>query len=146
MHKKTKHCNTCDKTLDISMFYSRTHKMSVTWCSVCKVCMQAARKKWRKDNPQKYKDQKRRATLRREYNITKEEYDSMNNKQRGVCAICSGDNSGSTKFQFLVVDHDHSSGYVRGLLCSRCNMALGGFRDSPDMLHNALEYLDQFRC
>ena len=106
--------------------------------------MQASRKKWRKDNPQKYKEQKRRATLKREYNITKEEYDRLNDKQGGVCAICSGDNSGSIKFQFLVVDHDHSSGFVRGLLCSKCNMALGGFRDDPNILYNAFEYLSNF--
>jgi hypothetical protein len=39
------------------------------------------------------------------------------------------------------VDHNHSSGKVRGLLCNRCNRAIGMFEDSPELLLSAISYL-----
>lgn len=50
------------------------------------------------------------------------------------CVICGSDES-------LVVDHDHHTGQVRGMLCNRCNMGLGHFRDDPDLLEFARMYL-----
>lgn len=65
--------------------------------------------------------------------------------QDGVCAICrNGEASKSNRGhrrRRLTVDHDHETGQVRGLLCSGCNLALGGFRDSPDLLLAAASYL-----
>lgn len=55
------------------------------------------------------------------YNITSNTYHELHRIQRGVCAIC-GDKSS------LVVDHDHATNQVRGLLCSRCNNGLGCFK------------------
>lgn len=51
-----------------------------------------------------------------------------------VCAICGGKEK-------LVVDHDHETDKVRGLLCFFCNLGLGNFRDNPQLLKKAIEYL-----
>lgn len=53
------------------------------------------------------------------------------------CAICGGSD------RRLVVDHDHRTNTVRGMLCDMCNLALGGFLDSPDILRRAATYLER---
>jgi hypothetical protein len=56
------------------------------------------------------------------------------------CVIC-----GETQKMQLAIDHDHATGRVRGALCSRCNLGLGHFRDSPQLLRYAALYLEG-RC
>lgn len=68
--------------------------------------------------------------------LSAEEYDTLLQRQKGVCAIC-----GRKPEERLVVDHDHSSGKVRGLLCSPCNLGLGIFEDDPGRLVAGAEYL-----
>lgn len=74
------------------------------------------------------------------YGITVEQYDEMLVAQGGVCAICKTlpEADGRTPLQ---VDHDHSTGRIRGLLCSPCNTAIGSLRDDPQLLAAAMEYL-----
>jgi hypothetical protein len=83
------------------------------------------------------------ADLRRRYNITEANYYEMLEKQDYKCATCKSSDPigyrGSDKF---CVDHDHSTGEVRGLLCNHCNRALGLVRDNRQTLQNMLQYLD----
>lgn len=79
----------------------------------------------------------------RVYGISLDTYLDMAESQNFVCKICGkpnfrmkGCHSGS-----LLVDHDHETGKVRGLLCHNCNRALGLFHDDPVALSSALEYL-----
>lgn len=65
------------------------------------------------------------------------EYEQMLHEQNGKCAICGQEDEHFN----LAVDHCHSKGQVRGLLCSQCNRGLGLFKDSPDLLAKAAEYL-----
>lgn len=76
--------------------------------------------------------------MQRAYGITLDEYEALLTAQRGGCAICSGVNKDGRN---LFVDHDHTTGAVRGLLCNLCNRALGNFRDSVDLLDAAITYL-----
>ena len=81
-------------------------------------------------------DNSRRQRMRRQ-GVTLKEYDRMLAKQGGVCAIC-GEPPAKIR---LAVDHCHTTGKVRGLLCLRCNMGLGYFTDDPAKLEAAIEYL-----
>jgi hypothetical protein len=85
----------------------------------------------------------RRSNLKRGYGITPEDYQAMHDAQEGVCAICKCPASGKAKQSSrLVVDHNHVTGEVRGLLCLSCNRALGWFRDDREVLLAALQYLE----
>lgn len=77
--------------------------------------------------------------LIRNYGITSAEYDEMFEAQDGVCAICGQEEQ--VKTRGLSVDHCHTTGKVRGLLCSYCNMGLGLFKDDTESLINAVKYL-----
>ena len=65
-------------------------------------------------------------------------YNELLFDQGGVCAICDGVNASG---KFLAVDHDHETGAVRGLLCSRCNSGLGLMKDDPERLLRAIQYI-----
>lgn len=98
----------------------------------------AARRKWKRNNPDKVAHSKRNGRLKREYNITIAQYDTMHLYQGGVCAICGLANQ---RGQRLAVDHDHKTSKVRGLLCDLCNRGLGLFGDNQTRLLKALLYL-----
>ncbi|WP_234040356.1 endonuclease VII domain-containing protein [Micromonospora coerulea] len=72
--------------------------------------------------------------MRRRYGIGEKEFQELLAEQGGVCAICDGEDP-----QHL--DHDHRTGWVRGILCFNCNGGLGQFRDSPARLARAITYL-----
>ena len=76
--------------------------------------------------------------LESRYGITADQYDVLVKKQKGQCAICKQPCTVNTK---LSVDHNHTTGKVRGLLCHRCNLALGLFKDDVNRLQAALNYL-----
>lgn len=71
------------------------------------------------------------------FGITQEEYNKMLESQNGVCAVCGGLNKGKG----LCVDHDHRTGKIRGLLCHKCNLALGMAEDNLETLKNLVTYL-----
>ena len=83
--------------------------------------------------------EKRDAVIRKQYGITLEEYNNMLEAQDYKCAICN--NEDEVKGRKLAIDHCHTTGSVRGLLCGKCNRALGLFYDNRELLHNAIQYL-----
>ncbi|MBE3040306.1 MAG: endonuclease VII domain-containing protein [Chloroflexi bacterium] len=84
-----------------------------------------------------------RGYLRRKYGITVEARGVLLAKQRGACAICGTPEVGGPR---LHVDHDASSGKVRGLLCGNCNRGIGIFKHSSGRLLSAVEYLGRSIC
>lgn len=83
--------------------------------------------------------------LERNYGISLNDYLQRLNAQRRRCRLCGGE--GFTMAEHhqlkLVVDHCHSTGRVRGLLCHNCNRALGLLRDDPATLRRAISYLSK---
>lgn len=90
--------------------------------------------KWRKENPRGH----RKWALQYFYGITLEEWDALVLSQEGRCAICQQPAE-------LTVDHCHTSGKVRELLCGLCNLGLGHFRDDPIRLRAAADYAERHR-
>ena len=83
--------------------------------------------------------------LRRNYQLTNEQYEAMVESQHRACAICGTHESlllpHKSQPGYLHVDHDHTTGVVRGLLCNPCNTALGNVREDPLIVHALLAYL-----
>ena len=80
--------------------------------------------------------------LAREYQMPLDEWEAKNTAQSGLCMIC---NQPCPTGRRLAVDHDHITGQNRDLLCSLCNRALGLFRDSVNIVHNAAAYLERWK-
>lgn len=111
-------------------------------------------RQYRKEHPDKHKAATQRCwerlgkehryglQLKRAYGMTSADYEKMLNSQSGCCAIC-GIPAGKIKRGGgrLVVDHDHETGKVRGLLCHKCNRGIGQFNDDITLLDSAKRYL-----
>lgn len=92
-------------------------------------------KQWRLDNPEKWKLCYRRAFIKKKYGLTIEQLEEMEKEQGGKCKCCH-------EVKRLVVDHCHTTGKIRGLLCSTCNTGLGHFRDDIEKLKLGIKYLE----
>lgn len=121
-------CSKCNKNLSLENFYKRKDLSSGTQ-SWCKECQHKRTKEY------KQKVGYRKYNLKAAYNITQEEYISLLNKQNGKCKIC-----GNSKK--LLIDHNHSTGQIRGLLCHNCNIALGHIFDNPVIASRLTQYLN----
>ena len=75
----------------------------------------------------------------RSFGLTQDQYDTMLTGQNSSCAICHTSEPGG--WGTFHIDHCHTTGKVRGLLCHHCNVGLGHFRDDPTSLSRAIAYL-----
>lgn len=88
----------------------------------------------------------RRVALRRNYGLTIEVVEAMIASQSGRCGICHQpftDQGARDKTKRPHIDHCHSTGVVRGILCHHCNVLLGHAQDSPPLLKAAIQYLER---
>lgn len=119
-------------------------KKNVEW--LAPVGADFRRGKWTGDEISSYD---RAWNLKRKYGISVDEYDQLLVEQNGVCAICRSKESHvykSGKLKDLSVDHCHSTGKVRGLLCVKCNRALGYLDDSIERINRAITYLEKSKA
>lgn len=146
---KVKVCRTCGVVLTTNNAY--LNRKRGTLQSACKSCGSAYSREWvfknkvkeRLRQKQYYHKNKVRLTkiydrsrVIRKYGITHEQIEAMRVAQKGLCLICQ---SRPAK----AVDHCHTTKKVRGLLCTRCNMALGQMLDNPEWLRRAADYLEK---
>jgi hypothetical protein len=101
--------------------------------------LERSRKRYR-ENPEKYFNLK----LKKLYGIDADEYNKLFKEQNFCCAIC-GDNLAKVDKKHRFLDHDHISGKVRGILCRRCNLGIGFFKDDTNVLGLAIKYLEETR-
>jgi hypothetical protein len=120
------HCNTCG-ILKLDSEYYRNGKWRQGSCKSCHI--------------QKSNSVAKKNHLRRKYNISLEEYDAKLEKQHYCCALCG--KTQEEEKSALCVDHNHETGQIRDLLCRVCNRALGLFKDDPELLRKAAEYLER---
>lgn len=103
----------------------------------------AINRKWRAENAEYSKQRARELHLLTTYGLSIDDYNAMLESQGGACAICRRKpEQVKSKVSVLVVDHCHSSGKVRALLCYTCNYGLGQFADNPDLLKAATAYIE----
>lgn len=158
-----KRCKKCGEVKTRSAFYANKGCADGLRpdCKLCNLAAKKARyyadpkreiarvKEWQQANRERlnaYRRQYRKGRkaidreqhLRRKFGITQADYEAMLAAQSGGCAIC-GDRP--PEGVSLHVDHDHDTGVVRGLLCIRCNNALGALRESDEVVLRAAAYL-----
>lgn len=118
-------CSCCKQHKPLSSFHGKKEK-----ASRCRDCISAS-------------------FLRYRYNISLAEFNCFRDQQMGLCKICGTaleiSESSSLRTKNVAVDHCHSTGKVRGLLCSMCNKGLGCFSDNIASLEAAVLYLQEFR-
>ncbi len=142
-----KRCKKCGTFKDINEFQSATDTID-EHIGKCKTCMAQYMKEWEQANSDRRRKRSsewkmenpgyhRNWWLTKEYGISLIEFNKLVEDQKGLCAICE-EPPGK---KGLHADHCHANGSVRGLLCFRCNAALGMFRDNPRLLVNAIDYL-----
>lgn len=139
-------CRRCGATKPVEEFSrSRMGVRGPVYRSECKPCNTALVRQWQRENVEKTERNSRSQNLK-PYGLTLEEYNERLAEQGGVCAICLAperDSHGRTGRVFsLAVDHDHSTGRIRGLLCQRCNRAIGLLNDDAERIRRAASYLE----
>jgi len=142
-------CTKCNEAKDIEQYSFIKRKGKLYRQASCKTCRNKASDLKRK-NTIKYKERmyKRsdKAALKRKYGMSTNDYDKLLIKQNNLCAICNKPEihfNSKGRIQRLSVDHCHSTGIIRGLLCKNCNSGLGQFRDSSEIMLKAIQYLKE---
>jgi hypothetical protein len=92
----------------------------------------------RTNNIEKYRRKEKNYNLKKNYGINIDQYNDMLKKQKNKCLICHNE---FKPMKNTHVDHNHTTGKVRGLLCTKCNSALGYFNDDINILKEAIKYL-----
>ena len=136
-------CNKCKVTKPKSEFFKES-KFTRGYRYSCKDCEKPMRDLYKNKPENKIRATKTRRSWARKtkYNFPQELYDERLDDQGGVCAICGTDNPGG-RGQFHA-DHNHQTNQPRGVLCHNCNVALGNFKDNPELLEKAIVYLSKY--
>ncbi len=159
-----KKCTKCGELKSLEDYHNSVNTKDGRY-AMCKPCVNAKNNEWRKANKGKVAECKRRYAMRnweairkhqreymeahkveaaeyrrrwnlaKRYGITLEQYADMWDRQGGLCGVCR------LNRKKMVVDHDHDTGKVRGILCQRCNVSIGGLGDNVDGVMRAVRYL-----
>ncbi len=168
----TKICRKCGVEKEIHFFYS-TKRFEDGKMRECAECCKLHTRTWRLANPEKnkeitqrsyrkdiinrrmqmkiqrdsvkhtekFKRQMRSNELHCTYGITLQDYEMISKSQNHLCAICGIPQSEQRRR--MSIDHDHKTGKIRALLCSNCNVGIGNFKESPEILNKAIHYLNE---
>jgi hypothetical protein len=144
-----KTCSRCKKSKALCE-YQKDSRAITGLSSKCKCCIKERRQK-QKDydrnywklyagrNIEKLKERDKSYNLKRKFNMTIEQYNTLLESQGGKCACCPKEKSSNGKS--LAVDHCHVTGKIRGLLCNECNTSLGLLKEDITIMSNLIQYL-----
>lgn len=136
--------------------YESKHKQSYakTWYDQHKndVGFKEKRKLWQKQNRAQNKERyalKSKKEKLRSYGLTLTGYDRLLLEQNYICGLCfkpeTARDKHTNKVKALSIDHNHATGKIRRLLCTKCNMGLGSFNENPELLLAAIRYLEEHK-
>ena len=151
-----KRCPKCEQVKAVSLFYRKNTKTARGWAwdSYCIDCRRAAcqeygtrsresrnarLRQWRKKNPVAARKKDYLARIKKKYGLSAVDVEQMRSSQNGECAICR-----EAKDR-LFIDHCHSTGRVRALLCQTCNTFLGWYEKKAETILQFQAYLEQHR-
>lgn len=127
-----KTCRKCGLVKDYSNYYKATSGTKDGYRHECKKCWAESCMSYHRDNRDERLEAARSRYYKTKYNLTTEEATELKESSSG-CEVC-GSNP-------VVIDHCHSSGKVRGLLCNKCNQALGSLNDDPSIIYRLGDYM-----
>lgn len=141
-----KTCTRCGRCFALAAFYVKKGDLRQ---SRCKLCYYETTETYRLCPDVRAARAKRISRYRREvrYGLTESDYEKMLTAQQHRCGICDQPETKVSKgiLYRLSVDHDHTTGRNRMLLCHKCNRALGNLQESPELLRKAAQYIEHFR-
>jgi len=120
-------CRVCLQFKGLFLF-PKNNTYKTGHASICKDCQNLKARVYRKQNPE--------IKLAQKYKTTKDKIIELYNI--GSCFICGLDKDRRN----LCIDHCHTTGKIRGLLCDSCNVGLGRFKDNTNLLEKAIKYLN----
>ena len=139
-----KMCNRC-KTYKLMPEFAINKKSIGGRKSICKVCSNDAQKalykRRREEDPEAHTLKLRKQTLKKGYGLTLDDFDRMLQEHNHVCAVCGKPESFREN---LTIDHCHTTGKIRGLLCTNCNSGIGKLGDTSVAVLKAVVYLERF--
>ncbi len=144
-------CKICNTAKALSEFYRRSG--GTGYGVYCKLCSnRRSAELYKKNRPRTlarckayndaHRDKRRADNLYYKYNLSAHVFETMKYEQAGLCAIChEPPKPGKWGNRELSVDHNHKTGRVRSLLCSRCNVVVGLVEESIPLLHKIILYV-----
>ncbi len=133
-----KYCPMCKGEKPLEGFNKHSSKKDGHY-ELCRECQKVCSRKYL--STKKGIDTTRRSHLRRSYGIDFKAYESLLQAQEGKCKICGAERNPDSRANYFTVDHNHATGEIRGLLCTKCNALLGLAQDREDILERAIDYL-----
>lgn len=144
-------CSKCKNPKDLSCF-SLDNRKKLGHRKTCRPCAAIQFKKYRERNYEQLKikvNTYKQTYKLQEYNLSPIDYQNLIDKQSNKCAICHQPEKipkiAGGPIRNLAIDHDHSTGKVRGLLCYRCNVSLGLLGENLTILTNMISYIKSFK-
>jgi hypothetical protein len=135
---KEKECTNCNSIKKLDEYHFRINKTTQTkyYQSFCKKCQN----RYDYNNDKNFK-------LKKAYGITLDQYNELLSSQNHKCAICYTESNRKYrgKIKAFAVDHCHTTGTIRGLLCNDCNTGIGLLKDNVIFLESAINYLNKSR-
>jgi len=135
-----KKCTKCGVEKPLSEFH-KNKSTKDKYCSLCKPCNNKHAFTWNKKEVEKRRVIVQKNNYKKRYGLSIQQKQELIDKQNSKCAICTNQLKDTHD---VCVDHNHTTGQIRGILCRKCNLGIGHLQDSQEILKSALKYLKKY--